>query len=277
MIKKLNLDDFVNPGETFHIGSGRKKKSDPKFIHTHQFYEIFWVQWGKGIHHVNGHSYELSPKDLVLMRPQDKHFFSTQSEQGFDMVNIAFYSSSVTHLQRRYFKNENDFWGGNSSLPAKFILTSTQLDWLESSRLELFNGPKTLFKIEHFLLGLFNQLDSYVHPSSELTPNWIRKLIEQINSSEGLHETPKSLAAQGGVSLEHLSRAFKKWFGKKPTEFLIERRIKHAADQLLTSNQDILKICYDSGFNNLSHFYRLFKQHFGITPHQYRRSKYNPF
>jgi len=65
---------------------------------------------------------------------------------------------------------------------------------------------------------------------------------------------------------------FKKHMGCTPSEFQQKLRLQKAAE-MLTTGQSITHICFDLGFNNLSHFSRRFSQYYGYSPSQYRKAK----
>ncbi|MCF0165403.1 MAG: helix-turn-helix transcriptional regulator, partial [Bacteroidales bacterium] len=62
------------------------------------------------------------------------------------------------------------------------------------------------------------------------------------------------------------------------TEYIIEYRLGHAARLILDTSMTISEICFDSGFNNIANFGRLFKKKHGMTPkefrHLYKKNKY---
>ncbi len=66
-------------------------------------------------------------------------------------------------------------------------------------------------------------------------------------------------------------RYFKKITKKTFVSLVTEFRIKHACDLLRTSNKSMVEICFESGFGNLSHFNKQFKQYMNETPLQYRK------
>lgn len=73
-----------------------------------------------------------------------------------------------------------------------------------------------------------------------------------------------------GRSLSSFKRDFKEEFHTTPGKWLSERRLRYAGEQLLRSGDSIQEICYNSGFENPSHFSRAFKKQYGETPQSYR-------
>lgn len=66
------------------------------------------------------------------------------------------------------------------------------------------------------------------------------------------------------MSRSKFYQQFKLAFGQSPAFWLQQLRLKKA-QTLLKSGQKVSSVCYELGFNNPSHFSRLFKQAFGIT------------
>ncbi len=65
-------------------------------------------------------------------------------------------------------------------------------------------------------------------------------------------------------------RYFKKISNKTFTEFVNEYRLVHASKLLAEKPISINEVCYESGFNNFSHFSKSFKQYTGKSASQYR-------
>ncbi|PKM77157.1 MAG: hypothetical protein CVU90_08375 [Firmicutes bacterium HGW-Firmicutes-15] len=75
------------------------------------------------------------------------------------------------------------------------------------------------------------------------------------------------LAQVANLSPYHFSRVFKAEVGKTPVEYMLDVKINHAKDLLLKCrDKSVTEICFESGFNNLSHFSRTFLKKVGITP-----------
>ena len=72
-------------------------------------------------------------------------------------------------------------------------------------------------------------------------------------------------------SLSKFKRDFDTVFGMPPGKWLMEKRLEYAGRLLFNSKKSITDIVIESGFTNITHFDRIFKKHFGVTPLQHRK------
>lgn len=75
-----------------------------------------------------------------------------------------------------------------------------------------------------------------------------------------------------GRSLSHFKRDFIKEFAISPGKWLIAKRLDYSRYLLETTGKSINDISFKSGFENTSHFIRVFKDRFGMPPLQYRNT-----
>lgn len=78
------------------------------------------------------------------------------------------------------------------------------------------------------------------------------------------------ISAQVFMTPQSFCRFFKKSTNKTFITFLNEYRINHATKLLSETDVDVKTICYESGFNNLSNFFRNFRKITELTPNAYR-------
>jgi AraC family transcriptional regulator, exoenzyme S synthesis regulatory protein ExsA len=71
-------------------------------------------------------------------------------------------------------------------------------------------------------------------------------------------------------SVASFKRDFKKYYGTSPGKWLTKKRLQRAKLFLETSEKSIGDIAFESGFKNISHFSRIFKENFGQSPATYR-------
>jgi AraC-like DNA-binding protein len=86
---------------------------------------------------------------------------------------------------------------------------------------------------------------------------------------------PAMLARGTGVSLRHLQTLCAER-GTSPVRAIRERRVALAKRMLLDSayaRKTITQIAFESGFQDLSHFGRVFAQDTGLNPRAWRRSR----
>lgn len=78
------------------------------------------------------------------------------------------------------------------------------------------------------------------------------------------------IAGLVSMTVPAFCRYFKKITGKTFTQFVNEYRLAHAAKLLHEKQVSITEVCFDSGFNNFSHFNKQFKRFTGKAPSLYR-------
>jgi AraC-like DNA-binding protein len=83
------------------------------------------------------------------------------------------------------------------------------------------------------------------------------------------------LATAGGVSRQHLLKLFRNRRGASPIQYLFERRLSVAADQLAHTGLPIKAIAEFCGFANEFHFSRKFKEAYGKSPRVWRSQKWS--
>ncbi|GLU45637.1 AraC family transcriptional regulator [Allomuricauda sp. NBRC 101325] len=72
------------------------------------------------------------------------------------------------------------------------------------------------------------------------------------------------------MTVPSFCRYFKKITNKTFTQFVNEYRLVHASKLLAEQPISITQVCYESGFNNFSHFNKSFKAFTGQNPSEYR-------
>jgi AraC-like DNA-binding protein len=84
--------------------------------------------------------------------------------------------------------------------------------------------------------------------------------------------TLTSLARQAGFSRYHFLRVFKAVTGRSVSRYVLDMRLRAAADRLLASKAPVGRIALESGFNDLSHFNACFRAMFGCPPRRWRKA-----
>ena len=107
------------------------------------------------------------------------------------------------------------------------------------------------------------------HSINEYSP-LVQKVIVMIDSNISANLALSSLAAEQKVSPGYLSTVFKKETGKSITEYIREKRIKHAAHLLATTHLQIQTVALHCGIMDVQYFSKIFKKEMGKPPKEYR-------
>ena len=76
------------------------------------------------------------------------------------------------------------------------------------------------------------------------------------------------LAYLSGRSLSSFKREFQDIYGAPPARWIREKRLSKAHEMLRSSSLSVADVAYSLGFENPTHFSRIFKQQYGYAPSQ---------
>jgi AraC-like DNA-binding protein len=93
---------------------------------------------------------------------------------------------------------------------------------------------------------------------------------DYIDSSFDTDISLKFISVIACISPHHFLRLFKKLFSMTPHQYLTAKRLETAKKLLISTDYHITEISKKTGFENLSTFSRLFKQHNSVSPELYR-------
>jgi YesN/AraC family two-component response regulator len=98
----------------------------------------------------------------------------------------------------------------------------------------------------------------------------VQKSIMLIEEDLSANITPRMLAEAQKLNPSYLSTVFKKETGKTISEYIREKRVKHALHLLATTKLQIQTVALHCGIMDLQYFSKIFKKHTGMTPKEYR-------
>ena len=101
-------------------------------------------------------------------------------------------------------------------------------------------------------------------------PLWIKKAENYLRERSSEPFSLQEVAEHCGVHSVHLAKTFRKFHRTTVGSYLRRIRLEKARQQLITSDATLAEISNCSGFSDQSHFTRLFKLEFGMTPRQFR-------
>ncbi len=104
-------------------------------------------------------------------------------------------------------------------------------------------------------------------------PRLLRRLLrakDRMDSASHEEWPVERLASVSGVSEAHFARSFKDAFGVPPHRYLLTRRIERAKALLRDTDLPIIEIAFQTGWNSLGTFGRIFRDITGESPSELR-------
>ena len=100
----------------------------------------------------------------------------------------------------------------------------------------------------------------------------ISQVLRHIEADATVDLELDTLAAVARMSKFHFLRTFRRVTGATPHQYVLGLRLQRAALALLHSNEPVLRVALDAGFDDVSTFNRYFRLAYKMTPTQYRLS-----
>lgn len=135
--------------------------------------------------------------------------------------------------------------------------------------------PDSVFesKFKELLFNIFS------HPENKHILAYILRIVErsqtplwEVMEANYMYDLKiRDFANIANRSLSTFKREFKKYYKTTPGKWLIDRRLKRAENMLQSGNKSINEVSFDCGFKNSSHFSRVFKEKFKISPSDFQK------
>jgi AraC-type DNA-binding domain-containing proteins len=252
--------------------------NDTVGMHTHDFFELFLILKGSIVHVINGKRQLLQENTLVFIRDRDVHCYEKASDGDCQFINLSFYKEVIDELFAFLgtgFPSDRLF---EPELPPTILLSKTEKEYVRY-RLDQMNvipsDEKLVVKAEvrALLTDLFSR---YIRITAEQDdpygqPEWFLTLCSEMRKKEHFTRGTAALLQLSGKSHAYLCRMFKLHLKISPTQFINELRLSYAENLLLNTDMDILDISLETGLENVSYFYELFKRRHHMTPYRFRQ------
>lgn len=229
-------------------------------IHTHTYYEMTLYYPFDGEININDHTFSINSLTCTLIAPTDYHSIVVNDSCNAKFIKIGFTKDILASEQILSFVVQNLSYDSFIVSTFNEILNNKDDD---NYLAQLINVA--ISAIEKSAIKFDKKINSPYNIVTQAIKIIDNTYFEQINESE--------IATTLGVTPQYLSYLFKTVAKISFNKYLIRVRLKHAVNLLLTTSDQITKICYDCGYNNFSHFLRSFKREYGLSPAQYRKSK----
>jgi AraC-like DNA-binding protein/mannose-6-phosphate isomerase-like protein (cupin superfamily) len=267
----------------------------PRFLkvveHSHNFIEMIFVYSGQCRQMINGKKVTLQEGDVCFLDTNVKHSIETAKENDIIINCIMRPSYFDTAFLGRL--SENDVLSGffirsiyqtkefNEYIIFPFQKSSKIKQLMVDILCEYFD--KTLCSTEvinSYIIVLFAELlRSYKNTINEQNFYSLKniKISDIILYIENNYKTAtlESTAKHFYFNSSYLSTIIKKLTGQNFLDILHEIKIKNAYILLRNSDISIAEVANHVGYSNMSFFYKIFKNKYGVTPAKFRKHSSN--
>lgn len=255
-------------------------KTENSKLHYHDYYEIFLTLSSEIKHQINGTVINLSRGALVFIRKEDTHYYYPSENSDLSFINIAFNEESLNNLFSYLTPGfcSNDLL--SASLPPTVYLSESDIKWLmlkiEDLNSVLHSDTEFLkYKLRVLLFRIFTQFFQDYRKSLSVSTNqipfWLVELDSKMHRLENFSRPPQHMVELSKKTRTHLGRVLRQYYGVTIPEYIYEIRLNYMANSLITTDNPIISICYECGFENISWAYELFKNKYGTTPKNFRK------
>jgi len=255
-----------------------KSENDRYFWHYHPEYEIVFVRKGSGKLHIGEHLKNYEEGELVFIGPDLPH-------TGFGYGVIGEHEEIVVQLRKDFLGEEfmqkpelqhirKLFERAKQGLSfqgkSRKIVAAKLQKMLTFSNFERLVELLKIFEIlatttEFSVLNAADKRFDFNHKDEDR----INKVYEYVEKNYQKNVDIRAVADLANLTIPSFCRYFKKISHITYTDFVNEYRINQAC-RLLFENKPIADICFEVGFNNISHFNKTFKQLKGMSPREYK-------
>jgi AraC-like DNA-binding protein len=251
----------------------------------HNRFELTLIKKGEGTRIIGDQVDFFKSGDLIMLSPMLPHQWQSVS---LSKICIA---SAITLFFDADFPSI-DFWRLKETTAMRNVLTNSQrgirlkgkllkevsLLLEKAVNINGFDGIILIFEILQ-TIAMSNEYELLASEGYErkksIDTGRVNNIINYIFDNLHTKITLEKLAELVSLHPGSLSREFKKSTGFSLVEYINKIRIGNASRLLTETDKQVVDICYETGFQNLSNFNRIFKKIHGITPSDFRKKRFS--
>lgn len=250
-------------------------------VHTHDFFELTFVESGELVHVINKKEFVLNSGDACLLHPRVAHKLSPV-KNGLSIFSFGINSKFLKQLATCYNLDFSETFLKepiiNFRLSQREITNLLQTISLIGKKDIIFNtnllgkdAYNSIIKIiiTEFIFKIFKLETSSITPKHH---PFVTKFLNEINTPSNFQYDLTEICSKLKYSHGHINHLFRKENLDSPSKIFLRNKLAHAAMLLQNSDMKITSIMEICGFFSSGYFNTSFKKEFGFSPRNYRNS-----
>lgn len=259
-----------------HDESVEKKKA---FWHFHPEVELIYINRGHGKTHIGNHLSYFNNSQLLLIGANLPH-------NGFTDRLTTYGKETLIQFKPEIFGNIFIELPEMTEIKSLLVRAEKGIRFKRETKnrigpiiesLKEYDGFNRVVKLMEILQSLalsddyeILNSDGYAFETKPQDSQKIDIIFKYINANFTNQISLDEISDQVSMTVPAFCRYFKKVTGKTFTKLVNEYRVVHATKLLYESQMSITDVCFECGFNNFSHFNKLFKEFTGKSASKYR-------
>lgn len=267
-------------------------------VHERRLYdhELVYVMAGRGHIVIEGQKYSAEPDRLFLIQPRVRHSFQPQQSKSLHLLGVHFdwspqhdtlafpiYRPATEPVEEGKFRaareipnwslRKQPFLNLRGQLQVRRAFEAVVAEYSRGDE-EARNAAGALLCAAMFTISRAAREQNYRARRIAVGVDALHRAEQARELLESQPEAPRSVedvARQVGWSADHLRRVFRQIWNISPSQIQFDVRMQHARDLLRQNDISVAEVGQRCGFEDASHFSRVFKSHLGLTPRQYLR------
>lgn len=249
-------------------------------------YELIYIADGEFVLNCNGTNYKCTKNQFILIRPGISHSFScttcdlSQPHIHFDITHMPdsrqipicfkdinrLTEDETKKIRRDIFKDypKNPFVTFSNQEKALKLFYNI-INQPQASDLE--KKAMLIILIDMLITDNFNTV---FEKSTDLPINIEMQVKDYLDAGQGASSTLDDIAGQFNYSKYHLERCFKKRYGISIMSYRNDKKMQEA--KRILQNETVSETAEKLGFSSIYVFSRAFKNHFGISPNDFKNN-----
>jgi AraC-like DNA-binding protein/mannose-6-phosphate isomerase-like protein (cupin superfamily) len=250
--------------------------------HRHNYYNIYYIEKGKGTHVVDFMEYKIEDNQLYFVLPGQMHRLVFEEQPVGRIISFT-EEFIINNAIPEYLINDIylfDDYGQSPPLPvsedslAVYQNLFSQID-LFSTSLEKYTMEAVGALVKLLLIQCNNHCS--LHKSDnpqflETTNHILRNFKQLLNQHYAELHMVNDYADKLAVTPDYLNKTVKSITGKSAKEHIQSKLIVEAKRSLLFSGLSGKELAYALGFEESAHFNNFFKKNTGLTPTEFKTS-----
>ena len=241
-------------------------------IHVHyDRVEILFMSAGGGTYFIDGDNYEVEKGDIIVYNSGVIHEEMIDLEKGVSMYGFGVKNLSIKGMQVNQLIQKGK---------TPIIKTGERYNEFKNLfamiyKYSIEGGSDAVELVNHLIMSIIILLYDISFNNEKLNTSNKQKLGEHIRNyiDKNLYTdiSLKSISDEFNLSKYYISHLYKEVTGYSPMQYVIRRRIGEAQTMLLHTDDSIVDIAINVGFNSVNNFHSTFVKIIGISPGKYRR------